>query len=172
MAFHVLTACSRPENLRYVAPSLSRAISRADGLVDLHWHLRFDLERIYVGGQAVKNKLLDEITDGWVWILDDDTLVHEELFYRGALVVDRNPDAQAVVVSQRRADGGILLARRENLRVGQIDVGQAILHRSLIGDERIPLSYDGDGLFLEKVLAPPTVVCFIDDVLSLHNALA
>ena len=163
---YVITACSRPENLRFLTPSLARA---AQGH-DVTWHLRFDAERIYVGGQALKNRMLDEITDGWVWILDDDTLVYPDLFARAADVTVRNWTVEAIVVSQKRADGGILLACRENVRVGQIDIGQVILHRDLIGDERIPLTYDGDGIFLEKVLAGANVV-FVNDVLSLHNAL-
>ena len=169
MRIHVLTACSRPENLTKVGLSLAHAARGHD----VTWHVRFDVERIYVGGQAVKNKLLDEISDGWVWILDDDTIVHPDLFSRSAAIVNHNRMTEAIVVSQRRSDGGVLLAARGNVRSGSIDIGQAILHRDLIGDERIPLTYDGDGLFLETLLQPPLIRWyFVNDVLSLHNALA
>jgi len=112
--------------------------------------------------------MLDQISDGWVCFLDDDTTLDAE-FVRLAEVLSRN-GASAVVVSQARADGSILRAARGNLCVGGIDIGQAIISRVLIDDTRIPLCYDGDGMFLAAVLNTPNVV-FIDEVLSYHNRL-
>src|SRR3990167_1261604 len=97
MRIHALTACSRPENLTKVGLSLAHAARGHD----VHWHVRFDLEREHVGGQAVKNRLLDEISDGWVWILDDDTIVHPDLFSRAAECAALT-GIEAIVVSQRR----------------------------------------------------------------------
>lgn len=168
MKVHVLTAVTRPHNLARLAQSLGRACE--SGQVELVWHLRFDLERQHVGGQALKNRMLDEITDGWVWVLDDDTTAHPSLFaVTAALAVG---DVEAVVVSQRRQDGRILEAKPENIRVGSIDVGQAVILRDAIGPERLPEHYEGDGVFLERVLTPNLPrVRFVPEVLSYHNAL-
>ena len=77
---HVLTAVSRPENLGQIAESLAVAVERAEYGVDLAVALgMFDPDRQHVGGQALKNDMLDDIDDGWVWILDDDTLAHPDV---------------------------------------------------------------------------------------------
>ena len=162
MTLHVLTACSRPENLERVARSLAAT--------PCHWHVRFDIERQYVGGQEVKNVLLDEIHDGWVFFLDDDTLMHPKLYRRlGTLFEEGGPDA--FVVSQRHSVLGILHAAPENVHVGGIDIGQVVARRTLIGDTRIPNTYWGDGEFWSEIL-PKGKVVYLDEVLSYQNALA
>jgi hypothetical protein len=159
---HVLTACSRPENLARVGESIAAAACEP---WEVCWHVRFDLAREHVGGQALKNAMLDEIDGGWVIFLDDDTVLDPMLL---SFVADNL--AEMVVVSQRRADGRVLRAAPENMRVGQVDIGQAVLRRDLIGEHRIPTHYEGDGVFLAD-LAAAGDVRYIDEVLSHHNAL-
>lgn len=167
MRLNVLTAVSRPENLALLADSLAIAVSRSN--VRVIWRWLFDLERENVGGQAIKNTLLDEVPDGeWVWIVDDDTLVHEEILR----LVEAFPSYDAVVFSQTRSDGRVLPACQENVGVGGIDIGQAFLRRELIGKHRIPLDYNGDGMFLAAVLAPTANVLYHPAALSLHNAIS
>ncbi len=159
----MLTACSRPENLARVGESIANA---AAGSLDVCWHVRFDLERQHVGGQALKNQMLDDIHDGWVYILDDDTVMT-------ALLVDAvvaSPWAEMIVVSQRRPGGRVLHAAAENMRVGSVDIGQAVIRRKLIGDRRIPATYEGDGVFLQE-LAAVGAVRYVDALMSFHNAL-
>ena len=165
---HVLTAVTRPWNLPLIAGSLANAAAAAG--CDICWHWQFDSERRHVGGQAVKNRMLDEITDGWVWLLDDDTLVHPNLLRR-ARTVSGDQAVDAIVFSQARADGRQLTAAPANVRVGDIDAGQAILRRDLIGATRLHESYEGDGIFLADVLGRANAV-YVDEFLSLHNALA
>lgn len=168
MKLHIITALSRPWNLNVIAGSIATAYARAsEG--DLTWHLRFDPERQHVGGQALKNAMLDDIPDGWVWILDDDTLVHERFLEVVSALADEHLDA--IVVSQRRNDGRVLVASAENAVVGAIDAGQAILNRRLIAGNRIPRTYAGDGRWLEKLLWGANVL-YEEDVLSLHNVLS
>lgn len=129
--------------------------------------MKLDQERKHVGGQRIKNEILSSIKDGWVWVLDDDTTVHEDLFR----VVSANRNHDAVVVSQDRPDmGAVLVASRENIRVSGIDIGQAVIRREVIGDARIPETYDGDGSFLQEVLAEANVA-FVEESLSLYNSL-
>lgn len=170
MIVHVLTAVSRPENLPVLAASLARA-AEEERTVDVVWRWRFDLERAHVGGQAVKNALIDRIDDGYVWILDDDTLVHPKLFAALADTYLNHPRVSALVVSQQRADGTVLRAAPENVRVAGIDAGQALLRRELIGNWRLPLNYEGDGHFLVALLANDPDVVFRDEILSFHNHL-
>ena len=165
MRIHVITACTRPRNLPALAESIVDAACEG---WEVCWHVLFDLERAHVGGQRPKNHALDAIADGWVCFLDDDTLMHPLLIE----TVSVHHSADAVVVSQERADGRTLVAARENVKVGRIDIGQAVIRRDVIGDERIPETYVGDGIFLENVLTADRPVMFVREVLSYHNALA
>jgi hypothetical protein len=159
---HILTACTRPQNLSSVAESLA-----AWGTADFIWHVRFDLEHRHVGGQAVKNAMLDEIAGGWVMFLDDDTVVHPELYRRFA---QSSLGVEAIVVSQQHSVLGTLHAARENVMIGTIDIGQAIILRKVIGAHRIPETYAGDGEFLHAIL-PHVDAVYLDEILSFHNAL-
>jgi hypothetical protein len=162
---HVLTACTRVENLEKVAWSLL-----GYGTLDIRWHLRFDLDHQFVGGQRLKNEMLDEVKDGWVCFLDDDTVMHPSLLRRFDQTSAQLEDMDGLVVSQERRSGRILHADQKNVTVGGIDVGQVILHRQLIADTRIPEHYDGDGMFLQEVLLRGRIA-YLDEVLSYHNAL-
>jgi hypothetical protein len=135
---------------------------------EVHWHIQFDAALQHVGGQRLKNQMLDQIEDGWVCFLDDDTTMHPEFLHRMAEAVK---DTGAVVVSQQRQNGQVLAAAHEHLQVGSVDIGQAFIARSLIGSTRIPEHYDGDGMFLAAVLTNWPAVAYLPDVLSEHNAL-
>ena len=164
---HVITAVTRPQNLGEIAASLAAASVTAG--TDVVWHWHFDLERNHIGGQKPKNDALDTITDGWVWILDDDTIVHSEILI--AWKQHAQDGATAVVFGQTRADGRTLVSGLERVRVGDIDIGQAILRRDVIGEHRLAESYEGDGVFLEAVL-PNTSAIYDNRFLSFHNRLA
>jgi hypothetical protein len=165
MRAHILTACTRPQNLPAAAESIMAATCDP---WDVTWHIRFDPEQQHVGGQRLKNEMLDQIEDGWVCFLDDDTTMHPEFLQRMA---DAVADAGAVVVSQQRQSGQVLTADPAHLRVGCVDIGQAFIARALIGTNRIPEHYEGDGVFLQAVLASWPAVAYLPDVLSEHNAL-
>lgn len=167
MKLHILTAVSRPENLPAIAGSLVTAAESAPD-VQMVWHWRLDLARQHVGGQALKNEMLDEIADGWVWMLDDDTLAHPDVL---SVVSEAAQDSAAVIVSQQRTDGRVLVAAPQMVCPGGVDIGQAFLRRELIGEHRIPIDYNGDGMFLQAVLAGQEAI-FVGGVLSLHNAIS
>jgi len=152
-----------------VAESLAVAAAQVPEL-EVVWHWGFDLERQHVGGQAVKNRLLDGIADGWVCVLDDDTVMHPEFLLAFSEFLDDSPGFTALVVSQQRTDGRVLRSHPHFAVPGMIDIGQVVLSRDLIGDSRIPIDYNGDGMFLQEVLTGG--VAWIDEVLSLHNAIS
>jgi hypothetical protein len=165
MKLHILTAITRPENL----PQLAQSLAPAN--LDLVWHWRFDLARAHVGGQALKNAMLDSITDGWVWILDDDTLAMPALFERLVVLEAEHPDADAFAVSQLLRGGAVRHATPDALRLDHIDVGQLIIRRDAIGDTRLDLSYGGDGLWVEALVAKGVRVVCVDEALSAYNRL-
>src|SRR5512132_2800574 len=112
MRLHVLTAVTRPGNLGLLAESIAAASIPEVGIV---WHWCFDPERTAVGGQRLKNEMLDQISDGWVCFLDDDNVMHPDFVRR----VHEHKDADAVVVCQQRhSDGRTLVAGPGELRVG------------------------------------------------------
>lgn len=166
MRLHVITAITRPSNLGEIAASLAAAGAAAR--VDIVWHWAWDLHREHVGGQAVKNRALDWIVDGWVWMLDDDTVAHSEVITTWR---EYAHDCDAVIFDQVRTDGRYLIASENDARVGHIDIGQAFIRRILIGDHRLPEHYDGDGMFLEAVL-PECRTRFVNRPLTFHNRLA
>jgi hypothetical protein len=157
---HILTACTRPWNLPRIADSIY-AFQREN--VEVHWHIGHDDEPA-VGGQRIKNRLLDDITNGWVYVLDDDTLMHPELLYR---LPDLCRRCDVVLFAQVRGE----LVHNPQLLRGCIDVGQAVIRRSTIGKTRIPDFYDGDGWFLEAVCGKARNVKYLNQPLSFYNLL-
>jgi len=166
----VLTAVTRPENIGQVGESIFRSAQQVPEVL-VSWHMHFDYEREFVGGQVLKNRMLDEVDDGWVCILDDDTLMHERFVPRIYQEITRTPQARAIVVSQLRTTGTILRASASNAVLGKIDAGQAVLRRDFIGTNRIPETYAGDGVWLEQLLREEGVL-YLSAVLSLHNVLS
>lgn len=169
---HVLTAVTRPENLAEVMDSLYLAEDKAAGSVEMVHHREYDPGRLYVGGQHLKNRMLEQIGDGWVCILDDDTTMHPQFLRKTFRAHLQHPGATAIVVSQRRTTNVVLEAKPENMRVGLVDAGQALIRRDRIGDTMIPETYAGDGEWLEALLFGQPDVHYMPDVLSLHNALS
>lgn len=167
MKLHLLTALTRPENLGVMAASLESAARS----LDLTWHIRFDPERQAVGGQLLKNQMLDQVGDGWVYILDDDNILHPDLC--GALadaLADRG-DARLIVCAQQHRSGFIRRPHRQMLRQTHVDAGQVIIRRDAIGDLRIPLHYCGDGEWIE-VLAnklPNHAIVYIPEPTTYYN---
>jgi hypothetical protein len=162
MKLHILTALTRPENLSDMGRSIFD--DHHDGW-EIIWHLTHKNEK-HVGGQFLKNLLLDEVADGWVYFLDDDTVLHHEFQATTYETIMDYPSAVAVLFAQNRSEGVI----QPQITRGHIDIGQALILREQIGDVRIPEEYDGDGWFITAVLGNTDVV-LLEDVLSHYNAL-
>lgn len=172
MKLHILTAISRRENVPKVRHSILRAADKAPNLQYI-WHGGYDEEREHVGGQHLKNVMLDKIGDGWVCILDDDTVMHPLFLQKIYRAYHHHPYMCAFVVSQRRTTNVVLQARPENMVVGKVDAGQVVIRREHIGDLRIPETYAGDGEWIECLLYGREDVHYMtSEVLSLHNALS
>ena len=159
---HVLTACSRPENLGPVGDSV---FAWPHPGVDLVWHVTHE-EKPHVGGQFLKNKLLSQVSSGYVVFLDDDTTMHPNLVNRLTETFDTG--VYDAVLYGRVEHGSVFPPR---LEVGHIDIGQACLSRRLIGNHRIPETYDGDGHFLIDVVAEAKNAIYLSEPLSFYNRL-
>jgi GT2 family glycosyltransferase len=168
MKLHIVTAITRPENVRAI--ELSFAPAAAAG-VDVVWHTQADPERAHVGGQGIKNQLLDQITDGWVWICDDDNVAHADFFRALAQAAQQHPDARLLVIAQQHRSGGIRQVHRQMLKQTHVDAAQVVARRDAIGELRIPEHYCGDGEWIEALantLAPEQIV-YIREPLVFYN---
>lgn len=150
MKLHVLTAVTRPENLPQLAASLDMA---NEWEIDICWHTRTDPDRRSVGGQSLKNAMLedDDDPDGWVWILDDDNVAHPAFFARLLACQTTHPDARLIAIAQQHRNGWVRQVERRMLRQTHVDAGQVVIRRDAIGERRIPLHYCGDGEWIEGI---------------------
>ncbi|HEU5087772.1 MAG TPA: hypothetical protein VFT99_10010 [Roseiflexaceae bacterium] len=169
MKLHVLTAITRYGNLGEIAASLIRSHWKG---VELVWHWRVDYDRTAVGGQALKNAMLDEIADGWVWILDDDNLVHPGFCQALITTLAACPAARMLVGAQHTA-GGVRAIGRHMLRASLVDAAQVIVRRDAIGDRRIPEHYCGDGEWIEAIARSlgSHEIAYLPGVVIHYNAL-
>lgn len=160
---HILTACSRPGGLAPIADALGGA---PPGL-EVRWHVGFDLARCHIGGQTVKNTLLDGIDDGWVWVCDDDNLPAPGFLARLAVLL--SDDAHDGYLFGQLRPGGYVHAVPPAL--GVTDVAQVVLRRRAIGAHRLPAQYDGDGHWICAIWRDhPGRIALIDEALTLYNA--
>jgi glycosyltransferase involved in cell wall biosynthesis len=165
---HVVTPCSRPENLPKLADSLDVAtdffrvtwwivtdgrtvkdLPNAKHFPDLNVKTLVCRAKENVAGKAQINLALDKITDGWVWVLDDDNTAHPEFFRK--LYQIQNPRCAAVAFAQVNRQGGVRSVGAESVKECSIDQAQFVLRRELIGDERYLQKYTADGEFAERV---------------------
>ncbi len=169
MKLHILTAITRPENLPALAASLTGALAHG---VAVCWHWLADSEHAAIGGQALKNQMLDAIADGWVWVLDDDNTAHPDFFDVLSQAAREHPDARAFVLSQELPGGTVRHADAAAMRVDHVDIAQVVLRRDLIGDARLDLSYGGDGMLIEQLHRHyPTDFVYIDRPVCYYNRL-
>jgi hypothetical protein len=169
MRLHLLTAVTRPDFIPRIGESVEAA--RRPG-ADLIWHLREDPARQHVGGQALKNAMIDGIGDGWLIVLDDDNLLHARLVERLLTVTTEQPDAGLIVVGQEMP-GGYRSAQPGCLRVEHVDAAQLIIRRDVLGALRLPETYAGDGLLAETLAATLAAeqIVYLDEPLSYYNYL-
>ena len=200
---YIVTPLSRPKNLWHLYLSIMQARSEAE-LLDIKWFVVVDSSKVtpeevqtrvsinpgwmkirYIEnekskwGMAQRNAAMEQLTqmDGWVYFLDDDTILHhdfvsfmDEWFY-DAQEMER---VKALVFSQEFRTGHLrLLAAPDNVKVGSIDMGQVLIHTSLIGETRFALDqYISDGIFIEEIYKKqPGRFRFIGKALSIYNAL-
>jgi glycosyltransferase involved in cell wall biosynthesis len=130
-------------------------------------------------GHNLINKTIDKIEDGWVYIIDDDNIIHENFYEEIYKAIKKYKNKTGFVFNQKV--GGrdftgldIRIASPENMRVQHIDMAQFFLHRKLISNHRIPkMMYVGDGVFIEELYKSKSEeFVFINKTLCHYNYLS
>lgn len=172
MIVHLLTAVTRPENLPAIAASIATAQLTAPP-IEVVWHMRYDQLGEHPGGQLLKNQMIDGISDGWVWILDDDNVMQGEFLEALFVHAAEHPEAQLIVCAQRHNNGWVRKVNRSMLRETHVDAAQVVARRDAIGDLRIPEHYCGDGAFIEALAnqLDPDRITYIHRPVVSYNAL-
>lgn len=106
----------------------------------------------HAGGQCCKNMgleyVLKQSKEKWVYFLDDDNILFPGFVEQLKSIAER-ASAPLIVWRQHLEDR----TRPIDIRVGHIDQAQYAVRTDCIGDERIPLDYRGDGMFIQKMAA-------------------
>jgi hypothetical protein len=196
LIIHIITRCSRPANLPAVLDSIEQAADPATS-VRVVWHVIYDLNRVPIPakpgrvspsphvqiverfgcgtgpcGYNLVNTCLDEISDGVVYCLDDDNLLHPNVLARiESAFTDPNV---GVVVVQQRFGSRIRLIGPDIVRKHNIDLAQFAIRSALMNDRRyLTDDYAADGAMMEDLWrADQSKFTFIHEVLSYYNALA
>lgn len=115
------------------------------------------------------NNLIWEVDEGWLWINDDDNIAHPGLFQVLRQHIDDSPNIKGWIFAME-GHGWRRPAKASDVRVGQIDIGQYALERSVIGDSRYKFLWGFDGMFIEEVYRRnPTQFGFDNRILTYHN---
>lgn len=187
---HILTRCTRQTNLIKIHQSIK----------DSTWHVMFDTNTLkdidaetlnYLQennvnvyflksdpssfGYDMINYVIKRITDGWIYILDDDNIIHPE-FYEEINKSIQTTNSNIFVFNQQ-VDGkdftklDTRLALPENMRLQGVDIAQVIFNRNILKYDFI-LDYKSDGYMIEKLYNEiPEEFFFINKVLCYYNFL-
>lgn len=176
MFLNIITPCSRPENLDVVSKSIN--IPKEN----YRWIVVFDSETIpenipeceaycikdvnSVAGFGQRNLALELITEGWVYLQDDDTVMHPELW-------DNIKDLDNDFISFDQVwKSGVHRLYGNIVKLSYVDSHNFIVHTSLISDEKFVINRrDADGVFAENCYNRAKNKHYINKVLSVYNSL-
>lgn len=184
MFLNIITPCSRPENLIEISKSINIPIE------NYRWLVVFDMDELpdenlipkncevychrnsnSTAGHSQRNHAIDLINDGHVYMNDDDTIIHKELWEN-----IKNLNHDFISFSQETKEGHLRLIG-DNINVGHIDSHNFIVSRRIIGDDRwIVNKYDSDGYFANKIFSKLNTnkdfsKIFIPKIMSTYNSL-
>jgi hypothetical protein len=177
MKINIITPCSRPENLEKISESINIPSE------NYRWIVVFDSDHLHSApencesyflkvdgsnvGNAQRNFAIDMIDDGYVYFLDDDTILHPVLWEN----LKEYEDKDMIVFSQIWKNGKIRL-RGDRVAINHTDSGNFLVKRYVIGDLRWDLRrYDADGIFAEECFKASKSVIFLYKPCSIYNAL-
>jgi|TARA_B110000902_G_scaffold206188_1_gene234891 glycosyltransferase involved in cell wall biosynthesis len=198
MKINIITRCTRTSNLLDIKENV---FSSPKG-VNSTWHIIFDTGALkdidaetlsQISGKNTKlhfvdgekggmlypetSALIETFKDGWIYLLDDDNILHEDFYVSIKKSIKENPDAYVHLVSQQ-VDGkdftnlDVRIASPENTAYQKIDIAQMVLNRRIFDTQSFSADYAADGFFIEKVYSEhPTKFVWINNVLSHYNYL-
>lgn len=187
---NIITRCTRPDNLLQILQTIPTDL-------EIKWWIIFDLNEVSTinfsileqldknwikliykkslhgsYGFDLINGIIDEISSQWIWILDDDNLVHENFS-------DIKPfldSSKRIIVFNQRVDGkdftklDVRKAIPENMKKGGVDVAQCLFYSDIFSLKKFELNYCGDGELIEELyLKYKSLFLFIDKELCYYN---
>lgn len=187
----IFTPCSRLEFLPRIKDSIK--VARQKSKIDLQWYIYVDtsvisdenLSYVYTRfkdtpwihvehhdkpegaflGNHLKNICLNKMPRPyWMYVLDDDNLLHKELFtsipfFEGVL---------GYTFKQLLTDDSVRAGNK--IEIGEIDQAQYLLHTDIIGDIVYEQSYISDGRIIMDIFERSSdSMMYIDKVLSYYN---
>jgi hypothetical protein len=178
MFINIVTPCSRPDNLSIIAESIN--IPRSN----YRWIVVFDLAEIpdtqlptnaeyylhqnekSISGNSQRNFAISLIEEGYVLMLDDDTVIHPEFWQE---VREWNYDL--ISWKQINRDGSHRL-NAGIFAVANIDSGSFMVKREVIGNLQWQIDiYHSDGVFAEEINKKTNSKFSIDKYISFYNYL-
>ena len=189
---NIITRCTRPENLLEIKKTIftkyfnirwyilfdTNVISKIDSIILLELmnsdiYLKFMKGDKNGNGFNMVNDILDyENISGWIYILDDDTIIHEKFYEYIHLHYKKNLG----LIFDQRVNGldftglDVRKGLPENVKVGGIDVGQYLINIELIGNNRFGNEYVSDGKFIHNIYVKyPDKFYFLNEELSYYN---
>ena len=199
MKINIITRCTRTSNLL----TIKEGVLNAPKGVTVNWHIVFDTGALKDIDAEVLSNLTDtvnvklhfvkgqrggllypEVSDiirtiksGWIYLLDDDNIIHEDFYKTIKASIKNLPIAQVHIVSQLVAGRDftgqeIRVASRENTAFQKIDIAQMVINRSIFDTHSFSANYEADGFFIEEVLKTHgDSFVWIDKVLCHYNYL-
>ena len=179
----IITPCSRPENLARLSRSITFSCTwivvfdAAELPTPVHSTAASVVALASAGGIAGKhqvNTALDYCRvhgiEGFVYVLDDDNLIHENFY--GAISDAVRSGKKGYIVQQEFSPGRIRKVSPETTKVGWIDQAQFVVHTDLLRDAVYRQDHDADGEFIESLFTRHAEEFeFVHETISYYNRL-
>jgi hypothetical protein len=154
----IVTPCSRPENLEKLYKSIQfDKITLWLIIYDtrkLNFEKRFNDPKIIeleckdegIVGHQIRNMSLNIITQGLIYFLDDDNIIHPFFWY----ITNHFKEGSIHTFNLLYQNGSIL--KGENPAPKNIDIAQCVFDKSLVGDIRFNANnYSADSVFISEL---------------------
>lgn len=183
MYLNIITACTRIENLLIISDSIKNTIPKEN----YRWIVVFDSDRLpdkelipdnceyylhhndlSIVGNSQKNFALGIINTGYIYMNDDDTIIHPNLWEN-----IKNLDNNDFISFMQENKNGKMRLRGNTIREGKIDSHNFIISFNILGDTRWEIDkYSADGKFAEKIYKKSKKHIYIPIILSTYNSLS
>lgn len=197
MIFNIITRSTRQNNLELLKDSIFLNIPKG---WTINWHIVFDTVILKDIDASLLNRLSNDNTqfhfrkgdgwglsqlnpiiqsmDGWIYHLDDDNILHEELYETIYESINSGHNESLGFIFSQKVDGkdfsGVNTrhACHSNVRIQQIDLAQWLIHSDLHKDALYGSGYTADGEFIESLYnSNINKFTIIDKTLCYYNAL-
>lgn len=170
---HILTPCSRPQNIRMINESIYKA--QGPHKLCLNWHIMYKNHDNKYNIIPNYNRYLDCINFGWFTFMCDDNMFHPQLFKAFSETLDKHPDMGVYVVGIMGYAGAVQEAGPQYCKPFNSDAAQYFFKREILGDIRFDtgeMAHGADGQLLKNLYAAhPEKFVFDNRVIAYHEAL-